>query len=229
MPPDLFYNDYIATYLQRDVRTLIDVSSLRDFDLFINACALRAGQLVNFSEIAKDTAVSSTTIKKWISILETSGIVALVKPYYTNFRKRLVKKPKLFFLDHGLLCHLLGVSSIDAFLSHPLKGQLWENFVYGELVKKLEIAGKSSELYFWRDSQGTEVDFVYLNGPQVSLMEAKLAQQPRLPVKPLEKVAELFESQGYAVSKIVACRSEGLPVGGYQLWNPLSNEDVPYS
>ena len=157
LPVD-FFRSYQATYLERDVRQLLNVSSLRDFDRFMRAAALRSGQLLNKTELAREVGVSSKTINEWLSVLEASNQISLLEPYFANVGKRLVKSPKLYFNDVGLLCFLLGLN--EASVTHSyLIGAIWETLCCAELRKYLRAQAPEAKLWFYRD-QAREVDFV---------------------------------------------------------------------
>jgi uncharacterized protein len=168
-----WYTNYIASYVERDVRSIINVKDLSRFQLFVKMCASRVGQLLNLSALALDCGLTHNTAKAWLSVLETSGIVYLLKPYHKNFGKRLVKSPKLFFIDTGLAARLLGIRTREELFMHPNRGNLFESFVVSELLKTRLGQGREPELYFWRDSLGTEVDVVYEDGPKLRAIEIK--------------------------------------------------------
>ena len=147
-------SSYYATYLERDVREVTSVRDLHQFDTFVRLCAARTGSLINFSDIADNCGASMAKIKSWLSILELSGIIKLVRPYFVNFSKRLVKQPKLYFLDTGLLCHLLRISDESQLAFHPLKGRIFETFIVAEIIKSYCNAQAEPPLYFWRDHKG---------------------------------------------------------------------------
>ncbi len=138
--PGDFYASYIATYLERDVRNLKHVGDLRDFDRLLRAAALRTGQLLSYSDLARDVGISPHTAKSWVSVLEASGQIVLLEPYHRNLTTRLVKSPKLYFLDTGLVCHLVGIPSVAAFSASPLTGALWETFVVGQVVRHFQVS-----------------------------------------------------------------------------------------
>ena len=173
-----FFSDYVATYLERDVRTALGVTSLRDFDRFIRLAALRTGQLLNMSSLARDVGVTAPTIGRWLAVLESSGIVRLVQPYFTNPGKRLVKTPKLFFLDTGLACFLCGLRSPRDLRESALLGQMFETHVLGQIVRWYANRGQQAPVYFFQDHQGHEVDFVIPVGKRLKLYECKWAEMP---------------------------------------------------
>jgi len=178
LPAADFYGSYLATYLERDVRNLAQVGNLRDFERFIRLCAVRSGQLLNISELARDAGVSPPTGKQWISILQASNQIDLLEPYFSNHSKRMIKTPKLYFRDTGLLCFLLGITTVKELTSSPLVGNIWETFVYGQISRELRRNSSAASLWFWRDASGTEVDFVINQGNIFTLFEAKWSERP---------------------------------------------------
>ncbi len=158
--PTQFYRDYFRTYIERDARLLINLQQFEAFERFVRLLAGRAGQVLNLTTLANDTGVSATTIKSWIKVLEASFIVFTLKPYYRNFGKRLIKAPKVYFTETGLLCYLLGISTTEQLARDPLVGNIFENMVVSDVLKSRLNAGCSSDMYFFRDSQGMEVDLV---------------------------------------------------------------------
>lgn len=169
----LWYGNYIQTYVERDVRSLLNVNDLGAFQRFIRLCAARTGQLVNLSEIGEQAGVSHNTIKSWISILEASCILFLLRPYHTNFSKRLVKTPKLYFYDAGLLCWLLSIKDVAQLNLHPMRGNIFESFVISELLKNKFNRGEENNLYFWRDQNGNEIDLLIDQGSEQTPLEIK--------------------------------------------------------
>ncbi|NOY09253.1 MAG: ATP-binding protein [Spirochaetes bacterium] len=161
--PSEWYSNYIMTYIERDVRSILNIGNLNTFQRFLKLTAGRSGQILNYSSLANDCGITHNTARSWLSILEASYIVTLMPPYYKNFNKRIVKAPKLYFLDSGLLCHLLNITNEDIYNTHPLKGAIFETYVYSELVKTIFNRGRIAELYYWRDKTGHEVDFIVPN------------------------------------------------------------------
>lgn len=174
--PSNWFANYVTTYVERDVRNLIQVRDLSTFQKFLKLCAGRCGQLLNLSQLASDTGITHNTAKSWISILEASYILFLLQPYYKNYSKRLVKTPKLYFWDTGLASYLLGIQSLDHIKPHPLRGSLFENHVVSELIKGRYNRGFKSNLYFWRDRSGNEVDIIAESGPNLIAIEIKSGQ-----------------------------------------------------
>jgi len=171
-----FYRSYLATYIERDVRQILNIGSLRDFDRFMRVCAARTAQLVNRTEIAKDVGVSPKTISEWLSVLHASNQIVLLEPYFTNPGKRLVKSPKLYLSDCGLAAYLLGLTP-ETLAGSSHGGALWETFVLGELRKALPLRLPEASLWFYRDQQN-EVDFVLAHGGALYLADAKLKENP---------------------------------------------------
>lgn len=172
-----FYSSYLATYLERDVRSLANVGSLRDFERFLRACALRSANLLNKADLARDVGVAPSTISQWLSTLEASGQVVLLEPWFSNRTKSIVKSPKLYLADTGLLCALLNIRSEKALLDSPAAGAIWETFVFAQLRDRERRAGRMGSLYFWRD-RTREVDFVVEAGGKLELFEAKWNEHP---------------------------------------------------
>ncbi len=171
--PSRWYGEYYDTYVSRDLRQLLNVGDLKTFETFIKLLAGRSGQLLNMSSLGNDAGVSHTTVKRWVSILQTSYIIDVLHPYYKNFGKRAIKSPKIYFLDSGLLCSLLQIKIPDDISFHPLRGQIFETFVYSEIVKTFTHAGEKPPLYFWQDSQKNEVDVIIDRGTTLPGVEIK--------------------------------------------------------
>ena len=171
-PQDWFAN-YIATYLERDVRQLITVRDLSQFQTFVKMCAARSGQLLNLTSLGADCGISSVTAKHWLSVLEASYIVMLLQPHQRNFGKRLVKAPKLYFCDVGLAAWLLGIRDVSTLDTHSARGALFETYVVSELTKQRLNAGQPRDLYFWRDSAGNEVDVLIESAHGLQAIEIK--------------------------------------------------------
>ena len=160
IPSKNFYTNYIQTYVERDITDLINIQDLRTFRKFLTLCAARAGQLLNLSNLAKDCGISQPTAKAWLSALENSYILFLLQPLHNNFNKRVMKSPKLYFYDTGLLCHLLKIKDENQIRTHAYKGNLFENMIVAEYVKQNFHQNKMEEYWFWRDSAGHEVDLI---------------------------------------------------------------------
>jgi len=174
-----WFRSYIQTYLERDVRAVTSIRDLATFRRFLALLASRCGQLLNKTDIAAPLGVSVPTITSWLSVLEITSQIALVPPFYENFGKRLVKSPKLYFLDSGLACHLLGIESEQDLNKSPFLGPIFEGFVAAEILKRQVNTGHSKSLYYFRDHQGLEVDFLLdLSGRRLALIEAKATRTP---------------------------------------------------
>jgi len=174
--PLQWHAGYVTTYLERDVRQLINIRDLALFQRFVRLCAGRTGQLLNLSSLANDCGITHNTAKAWISILEASYILFLLPPHHRNFNKRLVKTPKLYFYDTGLAAWLMGVQSADQLAIHPQRGALFETWVVGELLKGRFNRGLPSNLFFWRDNTGNEVDVIVDQGLTLVPVEIKSGQ-----------------------------------------------------
>jgi predicted AAA+ superfamily ATPase len=174
--PSVWLSSYTATYIDRDVRTLANIGDLTTFQRFVELCAGRTGQLVNYSALAADTGISQPTAKAWLSILQASFIVYLLPPWSGNIRKRLVKMPKLHFYDTGLACWLLGLRSAEQLRTHPLRGAIFESWVISELLKQQENVGEHQGLYFYRDKNAVEADLLIETAQGITVVEIKAGE-----------------------------------------------------
>lgn len=156
----IWYASYLQTYLERDLRMLLNIADLRDFERFLRFIAARTGQLLNLSEVSKELGISVTTVKRWVSALEASYIIYLLPPFFENLGKRIVKTPKVYFLDMGLLCYLLRIPDANYISNSPLAGAFFETAVISEMVKNAYAGGNNPELYFWKSQSGLEVDLL---------------------------------------------------------------------
>lgn len=171
--PQTWFENYTRTYIERDVRSLLNVKDLSVFHLFLKLCAGRVGQLVNLSALGAECGVSHNTVRAWLSVLETSAVVFMVRPYFRNFNKRLVQTPKVYFLDTGLLCSLLGIETLQHLYYHPQRGSIFENLIVSEVVKAGLNRGKACDLFFFRDRSGFEIDLVIEKGTRLDAVEIK--------------------------------------------------------
>ncbi len=176
LDPQYFYPNYLETYIERDVRSLLNIKDLRTFRLFLKRCAGQAGQLLNLQSLATDCGITPPTAKAWLSVMESSYIVFTLSPYFRNFNKRIKKSPKLFFYDTGLLCSLLEMESPADVERYFQRGSLFENLVVAELHKQTLHLGMRPAFYFWQDSHGLEVDLLWEKAGRVSSMEIKSGQ-----------------------------------------------------
>jgi uncharacterized protein len=176
---NLWHAGYVQTYLERDVRMLRQVGSLSQFQSFIRALAARTAQLLSLTDLAGDLGVAVNTVKAWLSVLEATYQVIVLRPYFANVGKRLVKTPKVYFTDVGTLCYLTGLKDPEHAASGPMGGPIMETAVLSEIVKTLTHRGQDSQIYFWRTSTGTEVDIVIETGNKLVPVEVKLSATPR--------------------------------------------------
>ena len=176
VPPEVFFNKFLQTYLERDVRSLKNVGDLTVFTRFMRLCAGRIGQPLNMSNLATDAGVAVNTVKAWLSVLEASYMIFLLPPYHKNFNKRLTKSPKMFFFDTGLVCHLLGVSASHQLGTHHYYGNIMENYLIIELYKKRINLGKRPVFWFWQDQKNNEVDLLIEEDGQTKAVEIKSSQ-----------------------------------------------------
>jgi predicted AAA+ superfamily ATPase len=176
IPPEVWLPDYVQTYIERDVRSLSNIGDLNLFGRFLSLCAGRAAQLLNFSGLAADCGISVDTARRWISVLNTSFIVFLLPPHHRNFNKRLIKSPKLYFHDTGLLCHLLGIRQAEQIQTHPLRGALFENLIVSETAKAYLHHRRTPPLFFWRDRTGHEIDLLAEEAGALYPVEIKSSQ-----------------------------------------------------
>ncbi|MFW5871669.1 MAG: ATP-binding protein [bacterium] len=171
-----WYGDYCRNYLERDVRTILNIKDLGTFQLFLKMCAARCGQIINYSSFANDCGISPNTAKEWMNILEASFIIYRLHPFYKNYSKRLVKSPKLYFYDTGVACSLLGITSSAQLITHSLRGGLFESWVISEFKKKYFNDHKEPPVYFWRDNKGKEIDLVVEKLEKFDAVEIKSAK-----------------------------------------------------
>ena len=174
--PSDFYPSYIQTYIERDVRTLRNITDYSSFTRFIKLCAGRCSQILNVTALAEDAGITRKTAESWLSVLEASYIIYMMKPYYKNFGKRIIKNPKLYFYDTGLVSSLLGITAAGQMETFYMRGALFENFIVSELLKRRLFSGKSDELYFWRDSNGVEVDVIEEDSLELKAYEIKASE-----------------------------------------------------
>lgn len=173
LDPQDWLRNYYQAYIEKDVRDILQVGDLETFGRFLRLCAGRSGQLLNLSSLAADAGISHTTARRWLSVLEASFLVFLLRPHARNFSKRLVKSPKLYFLDSGLLCYLLRIRSPDDLRIHAVRGAVFESWVVSEIVKNYVHRGLEPDVYFWRDSGGHEIDLAVERGKELVPVEAK--------------------------------------------------------
>jgi hypothetical protein len=220
-----FYNSYLATYLERDVRSLVNVGSLRDFERFLRACALRSANLLNKADLARDLGIAPSTANLWLSALEASGQIVLLEPWFSDRTKSIVKSPKLYLADTGLLCTLLNVRTEQTLADSPSAGAIWETFVFAQLRHRENRAGRKGSLCYWRD-RTREVDFVCDLGGSLELFEAKWTELPT----ESDTVNLAFVREAVGRSRVVAgavvCRTpNGFPFGNAFRAEPVASLD----
>ncbi len=176
IPPEIWLSDYIRTYIERDLRTLVNIGDLETFERFLILCAGRTGQLLNHSSLASDCGIAVDTSRRWISALKTSFIAFLLRPHHRNFNKRVIKRPKLYFYDTGLICHLLGIRNVEQLFAHPLRGALFENYIVAETAKAYLHHRLDPPIWFWRDQTGHEIDLLIERGDELYPIEIKSGQ-----------------------------------------------------
>jgi predicted AAA+ superfamily ATPase len=207
-----FYHSYLATYLERDVRTLAKVGSLRDFERFLRACALRSANLLNKAELARDVGIAPSTAQQWLSVLEASGQIRLLEPWFSNRTKSIVKSPKLYLADTGVLCALLNITSEAVLAASPTVGAVWEAFVFAQLRHREFRRGRARSLYYWRD-RTREVDFVVESGDRIEIVEAKWTELPGpSDVANLEVLRQKI-GQARVSAAVVSRTAHGFPLG----------------
>lgn len=208
---DLFYASYLQTYLQRDVRDLAQVGDLMAFTRFLRSAAARTGQLLNLADMARDIGVAPNTAKHWLSILQASGLVWLLEPYHTNLSKRLVKTPKLYFLDTGLAAYLTEWSSPDTLEAGAMSGAIFETWVLGEMLKSWWHHGKEAPFYYYRDKDRKEIDLLIVRDGRVHPVEVKKTAQPkREAVRHFSVLEKLGLELG--VGAVICLTAERLPI-----------------
>ncbi len=223
MPPTLHYPNYIQTYIERDVRLLKNIGDVSSFARFIKLCAGRVGQVLNYSSLATDAGMSVQTVRSWLSILETSFLFYTLPPYHQNFNKRIIKMPKLYCYDTGLLCSLLGISEPEHIATHFAQGAIMENYILGEVLRAKHNNALTDQLSYWRDSNGLEIDCIIEHTPMnVSLVEIKAsATLHKQFFSSIAKVEKLFAEKG------VQCHS-AVVYGGTEYQTRSTAQALPW-
>lgn len=208
--PRTWFPSYVATYLERDVRNAINVQSLRDFNRFIRALAIRSSQVLSLSDVARDVGIAPNTVKSWLSVLQASNLVYLLEPYYRNVGKRLVKSPKIYFTDTGLLLHLLGIDSWEGLIKSPLAGAIWETYCFTQIYKTFLNRGLTNpSLWYWRTDDGNEVDFVIERGTSLIALEAKLKERPTsADLRGFAHLQNYYDEQT-VLQRVILCMTKG--------------------
>ncbi len=208
--PEGFYNSYFQTYLERDVRTIANIENMIQFNNFINLTATRTGQELNMASLSKDLGVDNTTIKRWLKILEISGIIAFLNPYSANLGKRIIKRPKLYFMDTGLVCYLCGIDSVDTYQKSPLKGSIFETFVVSEILKSWWYSGKTPRVYYYRDTSQKEIDIIVERGNHIYPFEIKSNPEPKRSIKQFKVLEKSPKTIGFG--GIIYSGKEMIPI-----------------
>ncbi len=211
LPLNMWFSSYVATYLERDVRQLLNVSSLRDFERFMRILAARNGQQIDNAIISRDLGISAKTVASWLSVLETSGQVSILPSWHINMGKRVVKTAKVYFNDTGLLCWFLGVTA-DNFSTSPFRGAIQETLIYSELRKTIKNHNLNRQIYYYRDANNLEVDFLVAGGDSLKIIEVKSSENPRSEdVRNLAEFVRLCttanQPETQAVQAFVACNA----------------------
>ena len=196
----LYLSSYSSTFIERDVRELLGIEKRREFEVFVKMCALRTGQLVNYTDLARDAGVSAATAKSWLGLLEDSFLIRLVHPYFSNRSKRLVKSPRLYFIDAGLAAHLAGWRDPQMLRLGPMAGAVFETHVFGSILRYFRHRAREVEIHFWRTRDGGEIDFLVEAAGACHPIEVKLGTPNRRDLLPLENIRESHWTQGTVVS-----------------------------
>lgn len=234
VPPSAWFASYVTAYVERDVRQLLKIQELETFQRFVRLCAGRTAQLLNLSSLATECGITHNTAKSWISVLEASYLVFLLRPHHTNFNKRLVKMPKLYFYDVGLVSWLLGIRTPEQVETHPLRGTIFETFIVSELIKSRLNRGEKPAFSFWRDSNGNEVDLIVELGNKLMPIEIKSGKTlSRDSFAGLEKWCALAGDMGMMPSLIYGgsegYQHKGVRVLGWQQSGELLRGNHPGS
>ena len=226
LEPRRFYNGYLQTYVERDVRALIHLRDLSQFQTFLTLLAGRVGQIVNFTSLSNDVGVSATTIKNWLSVLKASYVVFELPPFFQNIRKRVIKSPKIYFTDVGLAAFLIGIHTEEQASRDPLRGSLYENFVIADIVKAALNREIRPEIYFFRDSHGTEVDLLIREKGELMPVEIRSAATFSTDfVKGLERFRALGLDR-VTTGAILSNGEQQFSIRGARIFNPLLVEDL---
>lgn len=196
----VYLSSYLQTYVERDIRELLGIQKRREFELFLKFCALRTGQVINYDSLAKDAGVSPATAKEWLSLLEDSFLIKLVHPYFSNRSKRLIKSPKLYFLDAGLCAYLAGYRDSEILRFSPFAGALFETHLFGQILRAYQHRAREVQVHFWRDRDGNEIDFLIESSKGVAPVEAKIGSVVKGDLLKLDKIRDPHWSNGLVAS-----------------------------
>jgi len=216
---DLYLSSYLQTYIERDIRELLGIQKRREFELFVKMCALRTAQIINYDSLARDVGVSPVTIKEWLSLLEDSFLIRIVPPYYSNRNKRLMKSPKIYFLDAGLAAYLAGWKDPEMIRLGPMAGAIFETHIFGNILRTFRHRAKDMQIYFWRTRDGDEIDFLVETGSRIYPLEVQLSRPHSKELLPLKPLRESNWQEGAVVS--LSEESSGIRVhSDWMLYHP---------
>jgi predicted AAA+ superfamily ATPase len=221
---DVYLNGYIKTYIERDVQEILGISKRREFEIFVKLCALRTGQLINYESLASDAGVSPATAKQWLSILEDSFLIKIVHPYASNRNKRLVKTPKIYFIDSGLAAYIAGWREPEVLAHGPMGGAFFESAIFGELLRFFSNRAKSFEISFWRSRDGEEIDFIVEADQKRFAIECKIGSPTTSSLLKGRHLEELDLSAAY-VATLTALHRDPLKLT--EQWTAISPIDLP--
>ncbi len=209
-----WYGSYMSSYLERDVRGVYDIGNLRDFQRFIQILAARTAQVLNLSSLANDLGITVNTVKRWLSVLEASKIVFILQPYFESFGKRITKSPKVYFMDCGFVCYLMGIGDESQLMRGPMAGALFETYCLQETVKALTNQGRRADIYYLRTNNGLEIDLILrANGGKIYPFEIKMTRTPRLSmIASFQKYKHLFPSLQIMPGRIIYLGKETAPL-----------------
>lgn len=216
----LYLNSYIRTYIERDVREMIGIQKRRQFEIFVKMVALRTSQIVNYEDLSRDVGVSPPTIKEWLGVLEDSFIIKLIHPYHSNKTKRLIKSPKVYFLDVGLAAHLAGWRDSEMLRLGPMAGAIFESHLLGQIIRHFHHRAQEIQVHFWRTREGEEIDFLVETDGMIYPIEVKLGS-PKLDSLPrLENIAEKNWQPGKVMSLVAQDKTPRLWDKNWSLVSP---------
>jgi predicted AAA+ superfamily ATPase len=205
---EAWYGGYLQTYLERDIRTIYNIGSLREFQRFLQLLAVRCGQILNLSSLGSELGIAVNTVKKWLSVLRASQVIYLLEPYYRNLGKRITKNPKIYFTDCGLVCYLAGIRDAKYLLNGPMSGSLFENYLIQETLKSYANKAEREDLFYLRTHNALEVDLVVEKNKQLFPFEIKLTASPNMQMAhPIERARKLFPRLNFMPGRII-CLSE---------------------
>ncbi len=208
--PNLWFGSYISTYLERDVRNIKTINDLGRFQTFISLLAARAGKLLNMAELGKECGISQPTVKDWLSILESTYIIFILRPYHNNQTKRLVKSPKVYFVDTGLLCYLLGIDTPERLLKSSEGGHIFENMVIAETMKRYAQRGERARISFYRSASGIEVDLIIEKADGIHAYEIKFAKSLRRDMA--QPISAFIKDHPAQEASILSLQEQSLPL-----------------